>query len=70
MTMIFIVVNLFIALINEYITVVKNDPRAVPRDHKVVTYFINTLKALFGGIGTSNKKQETDSQKGRQQCTK
>ncbi len=66
MTMIFIVVNLFISLINEYINAVKNNPRAVPRDHKVVTHFINTLKSLFSGIVGDSKKKETAYQKGGQ----
>ncbi len=50
MTMIFLVINLFISLINGYIAMVKSDPKAVPRDHKVITHFIETLKSLLDGI--------------------
>ncbi len=46
-TMIFIVLNLFIALINEYIAMVKKNSRALPKDHEVITHFIDTMKAFF-----------------------
>ncbi len=60
LTMIFLVINLFIALINEYIAMVKTDPRALPRDHEVITHFIETLKSLFERIrgGHGSRKSE------------
>ena len=55
MTMIFLILNLFISLINGYIAMVKNDPRSIPKDHEVITHFIDLLKALIGRIAGRNR---------------
>ncbi len=64
MTMMFLVINLFIALINEYIAAVKKDGNVVPRDHEVVTHLLETLKSLFGGGKKKEKKERNISEKG------
>ncbi len=58
MTMIFLILNLFICLINGYIAMVKRDPHVIPRHHKVVTHFTETLKSLIGRIIGTNVMPE------------
>ncbi len=34
---------------------VKKDPRAIPKDHEVISHFIDLLKALIGRIAGRNR---------------
>ncbi len=61
LTMIFLVLNLFISLINGYIAMVKSDPHVVPRDHEVITHFIETLKSLLGRIRGRRENSEGET---------
>ena len=47
MVMMFIVINFFVTVLNEFISYLKENPSIVPPDHEVIDYFLDQLKGLI-----------------------
>ena len=54
LTMIIFVTNILVALIDDFLAAVANDPSSHPKDHQVVDHFFQSIKALV--IGSQKPK--------------
>jgi hypothetical protein len=45
--MMFLIMNMFVAVLNEVLIAVQNDPKTIPKDHEVIEYFMDILAKIF-----------------------
>ena len=58
LVMMFLVINFFITVLNEFIAFFKSDESATPKDHEVIDYLLDQLKG-FMSLSSDNKETET-----------
>lgn len=64
-TVTFIIVNIFISILNEAFAAVRNDVAKQSNDYEIIDFMISQLKVWAGMKNQDSKKEDPDSEEGR-----